>query len=93
MKNIIRANLMGILLVILLWNVMGLVIGSMASVMERDARTYNQKTNTYTEDGKTGCVYKSVSAFTNIGFILGCELFRERFDYEGIDKVFSKEAK
>lgn len=29
----------------------------------------------------TGCVYKSLASFTSPGYILGCELFRKRFEY------------
>ena len=56
-----------IIVMLALWLTMGLVLGSIRSI-EQDDR------------GNKGCEYKTLAAFVNPGYMLGCELFRKRFN-------------
>lgn len=50
------------------WFAIGFLLGALTSGAERD------------HGRETGCVYKSIASFTNPGYIVGCELFRKRFE-------------
>lgn len=44
------------------------------------------------ETKNTGCIYRSIGSFVNPGYIVGCELFRERFEIgkQSIEEIRSK---
>lgn len=79
-----------ILLIFGAWNVLGFLIGGMDTGNERGG------TQQCTGSGPTwkcevvdihsGCVYKSFASFTNVGYVVACELFRKRFEIEGVIK-------
>lgn len=72
------------------WLAIGFLVGSLATVAERDSRTYDAKSRTFKDSSLSGCVYKSAAPLINPGYIAGCELFRRRFSHEGIEKVFGE---
>lgn len=72
------------------WLGIGFFVGSLATLAERDSRTYDPKSHSFVDSSLSGCVYKSAAPLINPGYVAGCELFRRRFSHEGIEKVFSK---
>lgn len=67
-----KARLVGLvkkhltLKVIGIWIIFWLMFGCVMTAIERTK-------------GQTGCVYSSLASITNIPYLLGCELFRDRF--------------
>lgn len=51
----------------LMWLGLGFVTGGIVTAEERDK-------------GGTGCVYKSIASVVSPGYIIGCELFRKRWN-------------
>jgi hypothetical protein len=68
------------------WNLIGFVVGIGVTWDERSGE--HDWHNGGQINVHTGCIYHSASSFTNLGYVTACELFRKRFDYEGIDKAF-----
>lgn len=66
------------------WSATGFMFGAMNTLMERD-------TVFGTRQAKSGCIYRSVAPLLNPGYVLACELFRVRFEYEGVDKMVESE--
>lgn len=67
----IKKHKKAISIILAIWFALGFMVGSIAS---GNSRSF---------DHKTGCVYKSVAAFLNPGYLAACELFRQRFEIEG----------
>jgi len=71
------------------WKELGLLLGYCAvplfgiGFISGACITIDARTN-----GQNGCVYRSISSLANPGYVLACELFRKRFEYESIGKVF-----
>ena len=76
MIRFLKTNKKEISIGLAIWFFVGFLIGAFSSCIERYA--YRP------EDRRSGCVYKSIAAFTNVGYVLGCETFRERFEMEGL---------
>jgi hypothetical protein len=45
----------------------GVIVGAVNAIFQRN-------------DGKSGCIYRSISSIISPGYVLGCELFRARFE-------------
>ncbi len=78
------------LLTIMVWNALGFVLGTAATVIERDSHHYESDDKGHfksIDDGRTGCIYRSYSAFTNPGYVAACEMFRKRFEIESLEKA------
>lgn len=60
----------------------GFLIGFMETIGYRTDREF--KNGSYVDISKSGCVYKSYAAFLNPGHVVACELFRRRFEKEGL---------
>jgi hypothetical protein len=76
------------------WFLLGFIAGAVTTFDERNAHSYKYSTNGHggldtevIDISHSGCIYRSISALSNPGYILGCELFRRRFEYEGIDQA------
>lgn len=90
----IKANRVAIAIVCAAWFGIGVLFGAATTANERsDFKTECIPNNHGGCDTKvidtshSGCIYRSLSAILNPGYIVGCELFRRRFEYEGIDQV------
>lgn len=87
-----RKELFGyIMFGVLIWCLIGAMIGFIDSSDEQRHGEFvkNDKGEMqWVKQPKSGCIYNSLSAFTNPGYILTCELLRNRFEYEGVDQVF-----
>lgn len=91
MINFIRKNRWPITLWCLGYFALSFLIGVMETGSERAEMAYqtNEKgEREWKSLGKSGCRYKSFSSLVNPGYIIGCELFRARYDYDRIEKVF-----
>ncbi len=64
-----------IMLALLVWFAFGFITGMMETLSER----------TDFKNPRTGCVYESYATFLMPGRIAACELFRKRFEYEGLE--------
>ncbi len=71
-----------ILIGLLIWTIVGVIAGGMDSLFERSNMDYVD--GKYVRRPKSGCVYKSIASFTNLGYFASCELFRNRFEIEGV---------
>lgn len=80
-----KEKLMYVAAFMLCWNAAGFFVGALATVDYRNDHDWVD--GRYVSTAKSGCVYKSISAFTNPGFIIACELFRKRFEIERIEQV------
>lgn len=64
----------------------------MNTIHQRDSGHFEVVGDRYSfvNNNLSGCVYKSLSSFTNPGYVLACELFRKRFEYEGVLRAMGK---
>lgn len=91
-----KQYLIPILLGLSVWSGTGFLVGILVSANERqqnyhwDYSVDEKHPQKVIEPGRSGCVYKSIAPLLNPGYVIGCELFRKRFEKEGIEKVFQK---
>ena len=70
MKKILERILTGLLV----WCIVGVLVGLLNTFIER--ADFKNPTD--------GCVYRSYAQYTNPGYLLSCELLRARFEHHGI---------
>lgn len=69
---------------VFIWILAGFCAGMIESIAMREDTTYID--GKVADTSTSGCVYQSYSALINPGHLLGCELFRRRFNMEGFGK-------
>lgn len=67
-------------LVLGVWNILGMTVALFNTANERSGCAWCKPVI----EPKSGCVYKSYASFTNPGYVFACEMFRKRFELEGI---------
>ena len=72
-----------------MWSVLGFLIGALETELERSAGSWEKDGEKiiFASEEKNGCTYKSLATFTNLGYLAACELFRKRFEINGIQEV------
>lgn len=82
MKQIISIGL-------LVWFGAGFLCGAMDTLDSRAGSFETVDGKLVRMHQKSGCTYNSLVSVLSVGYVASCELFRKRFEYEGIDKVWS----
>jgi len=67
------------LIVFLSWNVIGFII-SLYIQWNQQCKRVEGYSVLQCEQVHENCIYRSIAGFTNLGYVVACELYRSRFE-------------